>query len=66
MNHYLYHLIPKPLTACSTRNSKDLLSIKAKHSFFKSTFFPSCITEWNKLDSNTALLLLRNFSKNES
>ena len=26
--------------------------IKTNHSFFKSTFFPSIIIEWNKLDSN--------------
>ena len=49
---YLYHLIPKPSTLYSTRNSEDLLSIKANHSFFKNTFFPSTIIEWNKLDSN--------------
>ena len=49
---YLYHLIPKPLTAYSTHNSENLPSIKANHSFFKNTFFPSTIIEWNKLDSN--------------
>ena len=26
--------------------------IKATHTFFKNTFFPSTIIEWNKLDSN--------------
>ena len=26
--------------------------VKANHSFFKNTFFPSTIIEWNKLDSN--------------
>ena len=49
---YLYHLIPKPLTSYSTRNSENLPPIKANHSFFKNTFFPSTIIEWNKLDSN--------------
>ena len=49
---YLYHLIPKPLTSYSTRNSENLPPIKANHSFFKNNFFPSTIIEWNKLDSN--------------
>ena len=49
---YLYHLIPNPLTSYSTRNSENLPLIKANHSFFKNTFFPSTIIEWNKLDSN--------------
>ena len=49
---YLHHLIPKPLTPYSTRNSENLPPIKANHSFLKSTFFPSTIIEWNKLDSN--------------
>ena len=49
---YHYHLIPKPLTSYATRNSENLPPIKANHSFFKNTFFPSTIIEWNKLDSN--------------
>ena len=49
---YLYHLIPKPLTSYFTRNSENLLPIKANHSFFKNTFFSSAIIEWNKLDPN--------------
>ena len=49
---YLYQLIPKPLTSYSTRNSENLPLIKANHTFFKNTFFPSTIIEWNKLDSN--------------
>ena len=49
---YLYHLIPKQSTSYSTRNSKNLPAIKANHCFFKNTFFPSTVIEWNKLDSN--------------
>ena len=49
---YLYHLMPKPLTSYTTRNSEDLPPIKANHSFFKNTFFLSTIIESNKLDSN--------------
>ena len=48
---YLYHLIPKPLTSHSTRNSENLPLINANHTFFKNTFFPSTIIDWNKLDS---------------
>ena len=49
---YLYHLIPKPSTSYSTRNSKNLPPIKANQSFFKNTFFPSTVIEWNKSDLN--------------
>ena len=42
---YLYHLIPKPLTSYSTRNSENLPPIKASHNFFKNNFFPSTIIE---------------------
>ena len=49
---YLYHLIPKTSTSYFTRNSENFPPIKANHSFFKNTFFPSNIIEWNKLDAN--------------
>ena len=49
---HLCHLISKQLTPYFTRNSENLPSIKANHSFFKNTFFTSSIIEWNKLDSN--------------
>ena len=32
-------------------NVNSIPLIKPKHIFFKSTLFPSEITEWNKLDS---------------
>ena len=47
---YLYHLIPK--TSTSYFNSENFPPIKANDSFFKNTFFPSNIIEWNKLDAN--------------
>ena len=46
----LYHLIPQPLTTYSTRTSEHLPPVKTNHSFFKNTFFPSTIIEWNKLE----------------
>ena len=33
-----------------TRNSGNIPSFFAKHDYFKNSFFPSTITEWNKLD----------------
>ena len=36
---YLSHLISKPLTLYSTRNSENLSPVKTKHSFLKNTFF---------------------------
>ena len=49
---YLYHLIPKPSTSYSSRNSENLPTINPiKNSFIKNTF-PSTIIEWNILDSN--------------
>ena len=48
---YLHHLIPKPSTSYSTRNSENLPPIRANHSFFKDNFFSSTIIKWNKLGS---------------
>ena len=33
-----------------TRNSGNIPSFFAKHDYFKNSFFPSAITEWDKLD----------------
>ena len=33
-----------------TRNSDNITPFKVRHNFFKSSFFPSVISEWNKLD----------------
>ena len=39
----------------STRSSQidNICNIKIRSNFFKNSFFPSTITEWNKLDSDT-------------
>ena len=47
---YLYYL--KAITSYSTTNSENLPPIRTNHSFFKNTFFPFTIIEWNKLDLN--------------
>ena len=33
-----------------TRNSGNIPSFFVKHDYFQNYFFPSAITEWNKLD----------------
>ena len=47
---YLFNLIPEKTSSYTTRNVDCTPLIKIKHNFFKNTFFPSAIIEWNKLD----------------
>ena len=47
---YLFNIIPKLNRPYPTRNANNIPHFKVKHSFFKNTFFPSVIIEWNKLD----------------
>ena len=51
---YLFHLI-RPnnnfYAAGSSQNNK-ILSFKIRRNFFKDSFFPAVITEWNNLDIN--------------
>ena len=53
---YLFHLIPLRCTSYATRTESNIPLIKAKHNFFKNSFFPSAFIEWNiewnKLDPN--------------
>ena len=49
---YLFHLIPVKHAPYTTRNVHNLPIFKSKHNFFKNSFFPSTISEWNKLDPN--------------
>ena len=53
---YLYNIIPVRSTPYATRAVDNIPLIKTKHNFFKNSFFPSAIVEWNNLDPN-----LRNF-----
>ena len=48
--NYLFDIIPKFARPYCTRNESNIPYLKVKHSFFKNTFFPSVIIEWNKLD----------------
>ena len=47
---YLFNLIPVRPTLCQTRNALNIPPRNTNHNFFKNSFFPSTITEWNKLD----------------
>ena len=47
---YLFDLIPEKTSSYATRNVDCTPLIKIKHNFFKNTFFPSAVIEWNKLD----------------
>ena len=46
----LFKVIPEKATSYATRNVDGIPLIKIKRNFFKNTFFPSAIVEWNKLD----------------
>ena len=46
---YLTELIPTRNEAYQTRHLTNIPSLSFKHNFFKNTFFPSTILEWNKL-----------------
>ena len=49
---YLYNLIPVSVKFYSTRSSQfdNISNLKTRSNFFRNSFFPSTITEWNKLD----------------
>ena len=49
---YLFNLIPNFNRVHNTRLSHNIPTIKVKHDYFKNSFFPSAISEWNKLDLN--------------
>ena len=47
---YLYSIIPIHNMSYRTMQCNKIPTINLKHDFFKNTFFPSTIIEWNKLD----------------
>ena len=49
---YLLKLIPNFNRIHNTRLSYNIPPIKVRHDYFKNSFFPSAISEWNKLDLN--------------
>ena len=49
---YLFDVILTAKKACITRNEDKLPQFKVKQNDFKSSFFPSTVAKWNKLDLN--------------
>ena len=47
---YLFNLIPNFNRVHITRLSYNIPPTKVRHDYFKNSFFPSAISEWNKLD----------------
>ena len=47
---YLFDLIPNLNRNRETRHSKIIPAIHTRHNYFKNSFFPSTISEWNNLD----------------
>ena len=47
---YLFQLVPSPNIRYFSRNSENIPQLRTKHDFFKNSFFPSTIKEWNNLD----------------
>ena len=47
---YLSDIIPSTTRRCSSRNANNIPLVRVNTNYFMNTFFPSTITEWNKLD----------------
>ena len=45
-------MIPKVLSTWTTRNYNKIPLFNVKHEYFRNSFFPSTVIEWNKLDNN--------------
>ena len=46
----LFNLLPIRSTPCAARTVGIISLIKAKHNFFRDSFFLSAIIEWNNID----------------
>ena len=47
---YFYDLIPKSSHKYNTHSVEDVAMLYSRTDIFKYSFFPSTISEWNKLD----------------
>ena len=47
---YLSDVIPNTTRRYSSRNENNIPLVRVNNNYFMNTFFPSTITEWNKLD----------------
>ena len=53
---YLFDIIPKVLSTWTTRKHNNIPLFNVKHEYFRNSFFPSTVSEWNKLDNNIRYL----------
>ena len=49
---YLYEWQPLQITSHNTRSSKNMPIFNLKHNFFKNSFFPYVVTDWNNPDKS--------------
>ena len=49
---YSFQLVSLSTSRHLTRNPDNISQIRTKHNFFKNSFFPSTINEWNNLDQD--------------
>ena len=47
---YLFKLVSLRQFPHTTRNTENIPLFKTKHNFFKNSFFPSAVIDWNNLD----------------
>ena len=47
-----YNSVTVTVSRYNTRNNNNISQFKWKHNFFRNSFFPSAVIEWNKLDLN--------------
>ena len=66
MPEILFYIIPQSNCPYKTRNALKISHINVKHQFFKNSYFPSTIIEWNKLDSNIRNLEILNIFKSKT
>ena len=62
--NYLFETIPSNNRFYALRNPENVPMLRTNHNFFKNSFFPSVIIEWNKLDleirNSESLLTFKN------
>ena len=63
---YLFNLIPNFNSVHNTRLRHNIPPVKVRQDHFKNSFFPSAISEWNKLDFNVKLSKPQYFQKEAS
>ena len=48
--HHLFDLIANLNRVCETRHGNNIPEIHTRHNYFKNSFFPCTISEWNNLN----------------